>query len=122
MILSAHISGIAKSAASLSKVVTNLNCKESNRMNFSASTSTLFMALLLLGNLFWAKYRYRSLKYGLVKKPAWISLIVIGKYVPFSTFLSITSYSFSMSFCFGKNLCTILVVSSKSANSGGSLM
>ena len=77
---------------------------------------------LLLGNLFWARYRYRFLKYGLVKYPAWTSLIAIGICVPFSSFLCITSNILSMSVCFGKNLCTILVVSSKSLNSGESLI
>ena len=36
MILSAHISGMANSAVSLSGVVTNLNNRESNRINLSA--------------------------------------------------------------------------------------
>ena len=34
MILSTHISGIAKSTASLSGIVTNLNNKKCSRMNF----------------------------------------------------------------------------------------
>ena len=55
--MSAHISGIARSADSVSGVVTNLNKKESRRRNFSASASTLCIALFLLGNLFSAKYR-----------------------------------------------------------------
>ena len=67
MILSAHISGTANSAVSLTGVVTNLNNNESNKMNLSTSVSALHMAFFLLDNLFWAKYRYRSLKYGLVK-------------------------------------------------------
>ena len=52
MILAMHISGIAKSAVSLSAEITTMNSKESSRMNFSASAYTLCMALLLLGNLF----------------------------------------------------------------------
>ena len=67
MILSVHVSGTAKSAVSFLGVVTNLKSKESSRMYFSANASTLCMALLLLDSLFWARYRYRSLKYGLVK-------------------------------------------------------
>ena len=63
MILSVHISGTASSAVSISGVVTNLNNNESNKMNLSVSVSTLHMAILLLGNLFCAKYKYRSLKY-----------------------------------------------------------
>ena len=80
------------------------------------------MVLLLLGDLFWARYCYRSLKYGPVKYQAWISLIVISNCVPFSTFLCITSNILSMSVYFGKDFCTILVVSSKSLSSGGSLI
>ena len=67
MVLSAHISGMADSAVSLSGVVTNLNNRESNRINHSAKVSTLCIAFFLLGNLFWIKYLYKSLKYGLVK-------------------------------------------------------
>ena len=52
IILSVHISGIAKRAVSLSGFVTNLNNKEFIRMNFSGSASTLCIALFLLGNLF----------------------------------------------------------------------
>ena len=44
MILSAHISGTANSTVSLSDVVTNLNINESNKMNLSASVSTLCIA------------------------------------------------------------------------------
>ena len=62
MILSAHTSGTANSTVSLSGIVTNLNNKESSKMSLSAKVSTLHMALLLLGNLFCAKYKYRSLK------------------------------------------------------------
>ena len=60
--LSTHISGIYNSAVSLSGVVTNLNSNVSNRTKFSANVSTFFMEDLLLGNLFWDRNRYRSLK------------------------------------------------------------
>ena len=67
MILSAHTSGMANSAVSLSGVVTNLNSRTSNKIKLSAKVSTLHIAPILLGNLFWAKYLYISLKYRLVK-------------------------------------------------------
>ena len=57
-----HISGIASTAASLSGVVTNLNIKESSKTKLSANVSTFFIADLLLGNLFWDKNKYKSLK------------------------------------------------------------
>ena len=44
IILSAHISGIAKSMVSLPGIVVNLNNNESNIIYFSASISTLFIA------------------------------------------------------------------------------
>ena len=62
MILSTYISGTVNSAVSFSGIVTNLNNSESNKINLSSKVSTLHMALHLLGNLFWAKDRYRSLK------------------------------------------------------------
>ena len=52
MILSVHISGIARSDVSLSGMVTSLNNGESNKIYLSAKVSTLHIALLLLGNLF----------------------------------------------------------------------
>ena len=52
MILFVHISDTASSTVSLSGVVTNLNNKESNKMNLSTSVSTLCMALPLLGICF----------------------------------------------------------------------
>ena len=52
IILSAHISGIAKSTVFLSGVVTSLNNKEFKRMNFATSASTLQIVLFLLHNLF----------------------------------------------------------------------
>ena len=62
MILSAHTSGAANSTVSLSGVVTNLNSNESSKIYLSAKVSTWHMALLLLGNLFCPKYKWRSLK------------------------------------------------------------
>ena len=56
IILSAHISGIAKRAVSLPGIVVNLNSRESNKIYFSASISTLFIATFLLSNLFCANY------------------------------------------------------------------
>ena len=56
-------------------------------MYLSANVSTLCIALLELGNLFCARYRYKSLKYGLFKYPAHISFIVTGRWVPVNTFL-----------------------------------
>ena len=56
-----HTSRIANTAASLSGVVTNLNIKESSRTKLSAKVSTFF-ADLLLGNLFYKRNRYKSLK------------------------------------------------------------
>ena len=52
IILSAHASGIAYSAFSLSSIVISLNSKESSKINLSDKISTLCMAFLLLGNLF----------------------------------------------------------------------
>ena len=71
MILSAHTSGTANSTVSLSGIVTNLNSNESSKINLSAKVYTLHLALHLPGNLFSAKYKYRSLKQGLVRKTAW---------------------------------------------------
>ena len=45
-----------KRAVSLPRRVVNLNSRESNKIYFSASISTLFIAPFLLGNLFCAKY------------------------------------------------------------------
>ena len=110
MILSGHISGIAIS----------LNSSESNKTYFSASVSTLCIALVELGNLFCAKYKYISLKYGLFKYPTCISFMVTRRCVPFNTFLCMIFKILSMSVCFGKYFCTRLLVLIKSANSGGS--
>ena len=47
--------------------VNSLNNKESSKIYFSASVSTFHIAVLVLGNLFHARYKYKSLKYGLIK-------------------------------------------------------
>ena len=70
MILSAHISGMANTAASLSGVTVILNNNESNRIYSSANTSTFLMPTLELGKMLWDRYRYMSLKYTLFKYPA----------------------------------------------------
>ena len=97
IILSAHVSGITKRAVSLPGIVVNTNSRESNKIYFSASISTLFIAAFLLSNLFCAKYWYMSLKYELFKYPACISFIVKGKCVSFNTFFLIISKILSMS-------------------------
>ena len=63
---------------------------------------SLWMAVFVLGNLFFARYRYKSLKYGLLKYTACISFTVTGIYVPFKTFLCMIFSTLSMSVCFGK--------------------
>ena len=50
IILSAHASGIANNAFSLSGTVISLNSKESSKINLSDKISTLHMAFL--GNIF----------------------------------------------------------------------
>ena len=85
-----HISGIANNAVSFSGMVKNLNSKKCNNIYFAAKVSTFPIAVLVLGNLFWAKY------------PASISFIVTGKCVPLSTFLCIILNILSISACFGK--------------------
>ena len=70
-------------------VVTSLNNKESNNIYFSANVFTFCIADLVLGNLFCARYKYKSLKYELIKYPACIYFTVTGKWVPFTTFLCI---------------------------------
>ena len=57
IILSMHISGIASNAVSFSGVVTILDNNESNSIYFSAKIPTFWIAVLLLGTLFWARYR-----------------------------------------------------------------
>ena len=96
----------------------NLNCNKSNKIYLSASTSTLNIALLELGYLFCAKYKYISLKYGLVTYPTCISFMVTGRCVPFNTFLCMIFKILSISICFGKYFCTKLLVLTKSAYPG----
>ena len=60
MILSTHVSGIARTAASFSGVI--LNNRESSRMYHLLSVSTFLIAALGDGNLFCDKYIYMSLK------------------------------------------------------------
>ena len=100
-----HISGVANNAVSFSGVVISLNNNESNNLYHSASTSTLHIVLLELGNLFYVKY-----KYGLFRYPGYISLIFTGRCVPFNTFLCITFKILSISVCFGKYFWTSLLV------------
>ena len=118
--MSAHVSGIANNVVSFSGIVTNLNNNESSNIYLSPSTSMLHIALLELGNLFCAKYKYMSLKYGLSRYSACISFMVTGRWVPFNTFLCIIFKILSTSVCFGKYFWTILLVLIKSASSGGS--
>ena len=62
IILSAHISGIANNAVSFLGVVIILNSKESYNIYLSANASTFWIAVFILGNLFWARDIYKSLK------------------------------------------------------------
>ena len=72
-----HISGIARTVVSFSGDI--LNNSESNKTYFSDKVSNFLIADFELGSLFCDKYRYKSLKYGLYKYPACISLISTGK-------------------------------------------
>ena len=117
IILSAHISGIARTAVSFSNDI--LNSNESNKTYLSASVSKFLMADFKDGSLFYDKYKYRSLKYGLHRYPAWISLISMGRCVPLYTFLCITSSILSMSVCFGKYLWIKFPLFKRSPNSLG---
>ena len=76
------------------------------------------ITVFVLGNLFWAKYRYKSLKYGLIKQPACIPFTAIGKCIPLRTFLWIIFNILSA--CFSKNFCTSLPVLIRLSNSCGS--
>ena len=49
-----------------------------------ANVSTFYIADLMLGNLFCARYKYKPLKYGLSKYPAYITFTVTCKCAPFS--------------------------------------
>ena len=75
--LSAHNSGTARTAVSLSEEILNNN--ESSTTYFSASASIFLITGLEDGNLFCDKYKYKSLKYGLCMYPACISLILTGR-------------------------------------------
>ena len=120
IILLAHVSGIANSAVAFSGVITSLNNKNSNRIYFLPNVSIFHIANLVIGNLFCASYKYKSLKYGLIKYPACISFTVTGKCVLFGTFLYIIFNILSISVCFGKNLCTNLPVLTRPCNCHGS--
>ena len=60
MILSTHVSGIVRTAASFSGVILNNN--ESSRMYYLLRASTFFIAALEDGNLFCDKYKNMFLK------------------------------------------------------------
>ena len=53
---------MAKTAVSFSGVDVTLNNNESHKIYFLDSISTFLIAALELGNLFWAKHKYMSLK------------------------------------------------------------
>ena len=55
-------------------VVTNLNNNESNSKEISANVSTFLINDSVLGSLFFARYKYKPLKYGLIKYPVCIFL------------------------------------------------
>ena len=63
IILSAHVSGTARTAVSISDDILNNN--ESSTTYFSAKVSNFLNATLEDESLFCDKYRYGSLKYGL---------------------------------------------------------
>ena len=63
MILSAHVSGIARTVFSFSDDILNNN--ESNKTHFSAHVSNFLIADFEDGSLFCDRYKYKSLKYGL---------------------------------------------------------
>ena len=115
-----HTSGITNSAVSFSVVGIILNNKESNNIYLSAYVSTLQMTIFVQSNLFWAKYRYMSLKYETTRYPACISFTVTGQCFPLRTFLWIIFNILSVSSCFCKNFCTGLPVLIRPPNSWGS--
>ena len=119
MILSAHISGIADNPVSFSGIVISLNSSESSKIYLSASASTLCIALFELGNLFYAKYNYISLKYGLFIQLVSLLWLQADVYLLIPFFFMIFNI-LPMSVYFGKYFCTRLLVLIKSANSGGS--
>ena len=79
IIVYTQVSGIAHSAVSFSSVVTSLNNKGCNKIYFSANISTFHNFDLVLDNLFCARFKYKSLKYGLIKYHACISFTVTCK-------------------------------------------
>ena len=82
MILSTQFSGMANKAISFSGVDIILNSKESSNIYFSANVSTFQIAILVLSNLFWAKYKYMSLKYGwLSNQPVFLLLWLVSVYL-----------------------------------------
>ena len=78
----------------------SLKSNESNNIYFSANVSNFCITDLVLGNLFCARYQYKSLKYGLIKFSACISFMV--------TFLCIIFNILSISAHFNKTFCTNL--------------
>ena len=108
---------MANNAISFSGMVTILNNKESSNTYFSANVSTFQIAVFGLGNLFQAKYRYKSLKYRLIKYPACIPFIVTGKCIPLRAFLFRIFNILSISACLSKNFCTSLPVLIRLLNS-----
>ena len=94
IMLSAHVSGIANSAVSFLGVVTSLNNNESSSIYFSANVSTLHIAVLVLGNLFWARYKYKSSING------WLSnLPVFPSQLQINVFLSEHFFVLLLTFC-----------------------
>ena len=120
IMLSAYFCGIASNAVSFSGIVTNLTNNESNSIYLSTNVSTFLIVYLLLGSLFSTRYKYKSLKCGLINYPACISFTVIDKCVPFRTFICIIFNILSIAACFGKSFYTSLPVSTWPCNSLGS--
>ena len=119
-ILLEHVSGIANSLVCFSGLVASLNNKEPNNIYFTANISTFHIADLLLGNLFCVRYKYKSLKYELIKYPTCISFTSTGKCFLFRSFLCIIFNILSISAFFDKDFCTNLPVLTRPCNSGGS--
>ena len=78
------------------------------------------LQLLYDCNLFCAKYKYTSLKYGLFECLALISFPLAGKFVLLNTFLVIIFNISYKSACSGKYLCTKFLLSTSVCNSGDS--
>ena len=117
IILSVHTSDIANNAVSTSGAVMILNNNESSNIYFSSSVSTFQIAVFVLYNVFWAKHRYKSLKYGLIKYPSCISFTVAGKCIPLRTFLWIIFNILLKWACRSKKFSTSLPVLSRLFNS-----